>query len=118
MYRFTSTMMVFALALGFDLAHAASPQDAPSVIVHFADLDLSHGQAAGVLYQRLKETAETLCAPLDDRDLGAHLRFKACVQNAISTAVVKVDRPTLTAYYKARTSGHNAATQIAQNQVR
>jgi UrcA family protein len=99
MYRFTTTMTIFALALGFQSGHAAPPQNVPSVVVHFADLDLSRSEGATVLYQRLKGAAETVCAPIDDR------RFKPCVQNAISTAVAKVDKPALTAYYEAKTNG-------------
>jgi UrcA family protein len=113
MYRFT-TMMIFALVLGFQSAHAASPENVPSVVVHFADLDLSRSEGATVLYQRLKGTAETVCAPLDDRDIARHISFKACVQSAISAAVAKVDKPALTAYYESKMSGRNATIQVAQ----
>ncbi len=114
MNRFTTTMMMFALALGFQSAHAAPPQIAPSVVVHFADLDLSRGEGVTVLYQRLKGAAETVCAPLDDRDLARHMRFTACMHSAISTAVAKVDQPALTAYFEAKTNRRNATIQIAQ----
>jgi UrcA family protein len=114
MYRFTTTMMIFALALGFQSAYAAPPQNVPSVVVHFADLDLSRSEGARVLYQRLKGAAETVCAPLENRDLARHMKFKACVQSAISTAVAKVDQPTLAAYYEAKTNGGSATIQIAQ----
>jgi UrcA family protein len=118
MYRLTTTMTMFALALGFHSAHAAPPQNVPSVVVHFADLDLSRSEGTRVLYQRLKGAAETVCAPLDDRDLARHMRFTACVQSAISAAVAKVDQPTLAAYYEAKTNGRNAIIQIAQKQSR
>ena len=118
MYRFTTTMMIFALALGFQSAYAAPPENVPSIVVHFADLDLSRSEGARVLYQRLKGAAETVCAPLDDRDLARRMSFKACVQNAISTAVAKVNQPTLTAYYETKTNGRNATIQIAQMQNR
>lgn len=114
MYRFTTPAMMFALALGFQSAHAAPPWDVPSVVVRFADLDLSRSEGASVLYQRLKRAAETICAPLDDRELARHMRFTACLQSAISTAVVKVNKPALTAYYATKTNGRNATIQIAQ----
>ena len=114
MYRFTTTMMILALALGFQSAHAAPPQNVPSVVVHFADLDLSRSAGATVLYQRLKGAAETVYAPLDDRNVARHMSFRACVQSAISTAVAKVDQPALTAYYEAKRNGRNATVQIAQ----
>ena len=114
MYRFTTTMTIFALALGFQSAHAAPPQDVLSVVVHFGDLDLSRSAGAAALYQRLKGAAETVCAPLDDRNVARHMSFRACVQSAISTAVANVDQPALTAYYETKTIGRNATIQIAQ----
>lgn len=114
MYRFTTLMTLFALVLGFQSAYAAAPQEVPSVVVHFADLDLSRNGDAQVLYQRLNRAAERVCAPLDDRDLARHMRFMACVQGAISTAVATVDRPALTAYNEMKTNRRNAAIQIAQ----
>jgi len=42
------------------------------------------------------------------------MSFKACVQNAIYTAVAKVDQPVLTAYYETKMNGRNATIQIAQ----
>ena len=118
MFRFTSTMMIFALALAFQAAHAAPPQDVPSVFVHFADLDLSSAAGAKVLYERLRGAAESVCAPLDDRSLWRHMRFNACVKGAISGAVAKVDQPLVTAYYKAQRSDDNPTIQTAQNQAR
>ena len=114
MYRFTTTMMMFALALGFQSAYAAPPENAPSKVVKFADLDLSRSEGASVLYQRLRGAAESVCAPLDDRDLARQKSFKACVQSAISAAVATVDRPALTAYCEAKTNRRNATIQIAQ----
>lgn len=114
MYRFTMTIVTFAMALGLQPARAAAPQNVPSLVVHFADLDLSRSDGAAVLYQRLKVAAETVCFPLDDRALARHRLFSACVQNAISSAVAKVDRPALTTYYKAQQGLRNATIKIAQ----
>jgi len=116
MYRFTTTIMIFGLGLSSQLTHAAPPQGTHFVDVHFADLDLTRTEGASVLYQRLLGAARTVCASLDARDVASQMRFKGCVETAIGSAVAKVDRPALTAYYKARTSGRNAAIQIAKNQ--
>ena len=115
MYRLTTTMTMFALALGFQAAYAAPPQNAPSMVVNFADLDLSHSEGAAVLYQRLKSAAKSVCAPLEGRELARQMNLKACVQGAVSTAVAKVDRPALTAYYEASTNRRSAAIRIARN---
>jgi UrcA family protein len=115
MYRLTTTMMIVALGLGSQLTHAAPPQDVHFIDVHFADLDLTRSDGAAVLYHRLKAAAETVCASLDSRDLASQMRFKGCVETAIGSAVAKVDRPALTAYYRAQFKGRNATFQIAQN---
>src|SRR5215469_16230585 len=111
MARFTTTMMISTLAFGYQLANAASPEDPPSVIVRFADLDLTHGESVEVLFQRLKGAAEYVCAPQNGADLGRQMRYKNCVQSALGAAVVKVDQPELTAYYRAKVSGGNAPIQ-------
>jgi UrcA family protein len=116
MYRLTTTMMIVALGLGSQLTHAAPPQDVHFITVHFADLDLTRSDGAAVLYHRLEAAAKTVCASLDSRDLASQMRFKGCVETAIGSAVAKVDRPILTAHYKARTNDRNATMQIANNQ--
>jgi UrcA family protein len=119
MYRFTTTMTILALGLGFQSAFAASPGDPPpSRAVKFADLDLSRTQDAAVLYERLRSAAKTVCAPLDGQQIAQRMNFRKCVKSAIGSAVAEVDRPTLTAYYKARTGDHNSIVQTAQNQPR
>jgi UrcA family protein len=114
MYRFASPIMIFALGLGYQLANAAPPQDVLSVIVHFADLDLTHGEGVAVLYRRLNGAAETVCAPLNGRDLWSQTRYRMCRQSALAAAVSKVDRPALTAYYRAQFKVGNEPIQIAQ----
>jgi len=89
MYRLTTAvMMIFALALGSELATAADlPSiDVPSTVVHFADLDLTRGEGAAALYRR-KTAAETVCAQLHGRNLRSQARFTACWQSALGTAV-------------------------------
>jgi UrcA family protein len=112
MYRFATTMMMSALALGLQSAYAAAPADVPSVVVRFADLDLSRSEGAKVLYQRLNSAAETVCAPYDAGEIARHRNFTACVRTAVATAVAKVNRPALTEYYEG--GNRNATIQIAR----
>lgn len=112
MYRIATTMMMFALAPGLQSAYAAPPGDVASVVVRFADLDLSGGNGAKVLYQRLNGAAETVCAPFDGRDIPRHTNFNTCVRTAVATAVAKVNRPALTEYYEG--GNRNATIQIAR----
>jgi UrcA family protein len=115
MYRLTTAMMIVALGVGSQLAHAAPPPDVHFIDVHFADLDLTRSEGAAVLYQRLQAAAKSVCASLDARDLASQMRFRGCVETAVGSAVAKVDRPALTAYYRAQFKGRNATFQIAQN---
>jgi UrcA family protein len=114
MYRFKTSIMIFALVLGYQLANAAPYEDVPSVIVHFADLDLTRGEGLAVLYRRLKGAAETVCAAHNGRDLGSKTRYKTCLESAVAKAVTKVDQPALTAIYRAQFKDHNTAIQVAQ----
>lgn len=113
MYRFTSMVMIFALAL-MCVAHAGPAPDRPQVVVRLADLDLSRSQGAALLYQRLRAAAEAVCARLDDDQLGRHMAFKSCVQGAIGRAVAGVDRPALTAYHRTQISGRTSARTSAR----
>ena len=114
MYRFTTTMTICALALGFQSAHAVAPQDEPSAVVRFADLDLSRSESVAALYRRLQGAAETVCARLDDHEGLRHMHYETCVQRTISAAVVKVDRPALTAFHEAKMNARNATTKVVQ----
>jgi UrcA family protein len=116
MYRITTTIMIFGLGLACQFSAAAPPQDVHFIDVHFADLDLTRNEGAAVLYQRLEASAKAVCASLDARDVASQMRFRECVETAIGSAVAKVDRPALTAFYKARANGRNTAIQIARNQ--
>lgn len=115
MNRFTNTIMILALACGYQLATAAPSQGTPAVVVHFADLDLTHADGVAALYGRLKGAAETVCAAQNGRNLGNQMRFRMCWQSALGAAVSKVNRPAVTAYYRAQFSDRNATFQIAQN---
>ena len=114
MNRFTTTMMISAMLLGSQLTDAAPPEDPPTVIVRFADLDLSHSQGITVLYWRLKDAAETVCATHNGRDFASQMSYKVCWQSALGTAVAKVDQPALTAYYRTKIGSGNETIQIAQ----
>ena len=116
MYRLTTAITIFGLGLGAQLTYATPPQDVHFVEVHFSDLDLTRSEGAAALHQRLYGAAKTVCASLDARDLASQMRFKDCVQTGVGSAVAKIDRPVLTAYYKAHTNGRHAAIQIAKNQ--
>jgi hypothetical protein len=60
----------------------------------------------------LRAAAREVCRPLESRDLGLQLIWRQCFRHAVSDAVAKVDQPTLTAYYRAKTD-HRSTPAIA-----
>jgi UrcA family protein len=108
MYRFTTLMMVFALAT-INQPVSAEPGE---VAVRYSDLDLTRIEGTKVLYNRLTHAAQNVCSP-DKRDPENAARFKECIQSAIEAAVAKIDRPMLTAYYQAKSHPGGAPIQVA-----
>jgi UrcA family protein len=91
-------------------ARASVPtgDEAPSITVQYADLDLDHQAGVAMLYARLDGAARRVCDQ-QQADLRAKQSYRVCVNKALSAAVARIDRPTLSAYVAQRT-GHPANT--------
>jgi UrcA family protein len=116
MNRITATILTTALAAATgQLAYAANTIDDSRrhIEVHYGDLNLSTTEGVAVLYQRLQSAAENVCSEHGTRDVGNVFRVKACMSTAISAAVTQIDRPVLTAYYRAKVGGTTAAVRQA-----
>jgi UrcA family protein len=126
MKTLTAMILVAALGAGAQLAHAdvaedlrqfahAEPADDPRLhtAVKFADLDLTQPEGAAALYGRMHAAAEHVCASLQRSERTSIRRYNACITEAISAAVTKLNRPVLTTYYRT-TLGRNAPTQVAE----
>jgi UrcA family protein len=115
MNRITTTILTTVLAATAQLAYAGDQIDDSRrhVEVRFADLNLSTTEGAAALYQRLHSAAESVCNEDGTKDLNSVFRVKACVSAAISAAVTQIDRPVLTAYYRAKLGGTTAAVRQA-----
>ena len=111
MNRITTMFLTTVLAASTQLAFAADPIDASRrhVTVGFADLSLSTPAGVAALYQRLHGAAQDVCREEGTKDLESTVRVKACVTTAVSEAVTEINNPALTAYYRARFAGSNAA---------
>jgi UrcA family protein len=114
------TILVAAAAFAtcsVTLAKADSTFEARSEIVQFADLDTANTQGAAVLLRRLKSAAESVCRDLEPgRQLARVRAYSSCVHTALSNAIVKVDRPVLTAYAAAHgTPTADSTIRIAGN---
>jgi UrcA family protein len=104
-------------ACSLPIARADTAFEPRAVTVRFADLDTTNAHGAAVLYQRIKNAAKIVCQELgSDRQLARMSLYANCVSKAIGNAVVRVDRPAVTAYAAARGAlPRDAAIKIAGN---
>jgi UrcA family protein len=74
-----------------------------SETVRFADLDLNNHEGAVTLYHRLHAAATQVCTePFDDAAYAVEPLYQRCIDHALTTAVLAVHVPALTAYAQAR----------------
>ncbi len=118
MKNLTTLAAVATLSVcSFTIAHADTGFEPRSATVRFADLDTTTAQGAAVLYKRIKSAAESVCKDLEPgRQLALKERYASCIHLALGNAIVKIDRPAVTAYAAARGfSPGEASMKIASN---
>jgi len=107
-------------ALALSLASVSSAEEGTTplqVVVKFGDLDISTPQGATALYGRIRSAAGNVCLPIYSSDnVGSQLN-DACLQKVIADAVMKVNRPALSAVYEAK-YGKLQTFLLATNQGR
>jgi UrcA family protein len=92
-----------ALALSFATASRADNGTAPpQVIVKFADLDVSTSQGAEALYRRIHSAAADVCLQMYVSEDAYKWHKNACLQKVIGDAVIKVNRPALSAVFASK----------------
>ena len=82
------------------LAHAAAPSEIETQTVRFGDLNLGSQAGLQALYLRIQNAAQNVCGP--SLVTGTHLVSEAwrdCVSASVRDAILKINRPSLTAYY-------------------
>jgi len=95
--------MTFALVV--NVVHAHPPWDPPRKAVKFSDLNLNTPEGAAVLYKRITGAAKEVCDVFDDSIFphSHEVQVNACIDQAITRAVMQINRPMLTAVYKVKT---------------
>jgi UrcA family protein len=84
---------------------APSSGDLGQITVRFGELNLDQPAGAAVLYRRIQVAAERVCGdPLPPGSFIPSHVWRRCVAQAIERAVIAVDRPALTAYYRVHTA--------------
>ena len=95
-------------------ARASTPtDDAFSVTVQFADLDLDREAGIAKLYLRIKGAARHVCYQQAEEQPEATQSYPACVKHGVATAVARINRPLLTDYV-AQLGGTPAKTASAR----
>jgi UrcA family protein len=108
------TILASAAMLGLFVTNAAHSAEPKSVVVQFADLDLSKAEGAATLLNRIKVAARKVCSDFEGRAPEKKQQHAACVEFALSNAVASVDRPMLTTYAAGRSSiKRNASVPVA-----
>lgn len=69
--------------------------EAPRVVVRFAELDLSKAAGADALYQRIRSAARNVCSMHESRDPAQIARSYSCYRSAVDNAVAQVNHPRL-----------------------
>lgn len=93
----------------FDARSALPSDDAYTVTVKFADLDLDHEAGVIKLHARIRGAARRVCYQQASDESGVKQADPVCVKRAVSTAVARIDRPMLSEYF-ARLGGTPATT--------
>jgi UrcA family protein len=92
-----------ALACAFATVSRADDSTAPpQVVVKFADLDVSTSQGAAALYRRIHGAAVDVCSRMYVDEQAYKWHKDACLQKVIGDAVIKVNRPVLSAVFASK----------------
>jgi UrcA family protein len=86
-------------AMGGRVQAAEAPQYDTSIVA-FGDLNLDSEQGVKVLYARLRNGAEDVCSSFEGRDLFFKKIWQSCFDKAVATAVVQVNRSSLTTLHQ------------------
>lgn len=89
-----------ALSLAPQQRAAAEDIRAESVIVNYADLDLSRTADVRTLYARIVTAAGRACGDHDQRDARAMRDWRRCTEAAVAAAVARVGSDSLDALHR------------------
>jgi UrcA family protein len=105
LFSLCAATLVCAVASGLpQLCAAADSNDIPTVVVKYADLNLSSPEGVTALYRRLHAAARDVCKSYDIHSGGDRFPGTSdpCYRKALQDAVSKVGHPALSAMYNAK----------------
>jgi len=98
-----ASLVAMGLGAGAATARAAEVGDQLTKTIAYGDLNLETADGARVLYARIRYAAQAVCSPFDGRDLSQQIRWRACYDHAMASAVAQIDKPTVTALHTEKT---------------
>jgi UrcA family protein len=114
----TAGAILSALVFSFaPVSRAADVTAPPQVIVKFGDLKVSTSQGAAALYSRIERAAENVCSRMYVSEVAYQAHKYTCLPKVIGDAVIKVDRPALSAVFASH-YGVSASVLLAAAQTR
>jgi UrcA family protein len=97
------TVVVLSMASSALYADSTPDEIRHSTTVHYADVNLNKTAGVAALYRRITAAASRVCGQRALTGSNYPLpEYTRCYNEAIATAVARVDRPQLTAYYHAQ----------------
>jgi UrcA family protein len=96
--KFTTALVASILSFTTLDATAAAPTDTHSITVEYGDLNLDRPAGVAKLYSRIKGAARQACDEQSNEQMVSKQIYRACVTQAVSTAVARIDRPMLSDY--------------------
>lgn len=100
----TTALVWAAVPAHADRIEGVTVSSAPTMRVSYAELDINKPRGLQVLYSRIQHAAKVVCGvEHSPKQLSRHRQATACYNDAIDDAVRQINRPTLTAFHRAKT---------------
>ena len=108
------TVVVLSIASSALYADSTPDEIRHSTAVHYADLNLNKTAGVAALYRRITAAANRVCGQRTLTGSNYPLpEYTRCYNEAIATAVARVDRPQLTAYYHTQATWSRSQTMAS-----
>jgi UrcA family protein len=91
MKTLANTTAAFVLGAAAIAAIPATAQEAPSVTVSFADLNLSSARGTAIFDRRIKNAIANVCGGVAPRDVGARRIYNRCLEETALAVEPKRD---------------------------
>lgn len=100
--KITLVLAASILSLASFAAQATTSAGSAAVEIKFSDLDLNRKAGVATLFQRIQGAAKQVCAVHEGRRITEQRAHAACLDNAVLTAVARINRPMLSEFVAAQ----------------